>query len=81
MLIKSRNDGFTHPVASEITPQGIYTQRRELIRLFPGCGMRARSLTLLPPLTRRLGRWTEALYPILARVPFLRTHNLTCLKK
>lgn len=55
--------------------------RRELIRLFPGCGMRARSLTLLPPLTRRLGRWTEALYPILARVPFLRTHNLTCLKK
>jgi len=55
--------------------------RRELIRLFPGCGIRARSLTLLPPLTRRLGRWTEALYPILAGVPFLRTHNLTCLKK
>ncbi|MDP1656072.1 MAG: protein-methionine-sulfoxide reductase catalytic subunit MsrP [Hylemonella sp.] len=33
MLIKSRNDGFIHPVASEITPQGIYTRRRELIRL------------------------------------------------
>ena len=33
MLIKSRNDGFIHPVASEITSQGIYTQRRELIRL------------------------------------------------
>jgi len=32
MLIKSRNDGFIHPVASEITPQGIYEQRRELIR-------------------------------------------------
>jgi ubiquinone/menaquinone biosynthesis C-methylase UbiE len=55
--------------------------RRELIRLFPGFSMQARSLTLLPPLTRRLGRWTEALYPILARVPFLRTHNLIFLKE
>lgn len=55
--------------------------RRELIRLFPGFSMQARSLTLLPPLTRRFGGWTEALYPILAKFPFLRTHNLTCLKK
>ncbi len=55
--------------------------RRELIRLFPGFCMQARSLTLLPPLARRLGRWTEALYPILARAPFLRTHNLVFLIK
>ncbi len=33
MLIKSNRDGFIHPVASEITPQGIYHQRRDLIRL------------------------------------------------
>ncbi len=33
MLIKSNRDGFVHPVASEITPQGIYHQRRDLIRL------------------------------------------------
>jgi sulfoxide reductase catalytic subunit YedY len=32
MLIKTRDDGFIHPVASEITPQEIYLGRRELIR-------------------------------------------------
>ena len=34
------------------------------------------SLTLLPPLARRLGARTEARYERLARVPQLRTHRL-----
>jgi SAM-dependent methyltransferase len=55
--------------------------RRKLSLLFPGFGMYALSLTLLPPLARRLGRWTETLYPILASAPFLRTHNLGLLIK
>ena len=33
MLIKTSHSGFTHPVSSDITPQGIYQQRRELMRL------------------------------------------------
>ncbi|OGB01054.1 MAG: mononuclear molybdenum enzyme YedY [Burkholderiales bacterium RIFCSPHIGHO2_12_FULL_61_11] len=33
MLIKTSDDGFDHPVSSEITPQGIYQGRRELIKL------------------------------------------------
>ena len=33
MLIKTSRDGFSHPVSSEITPQRIYTGRRELIKL------------------------------------------------
>jgi methionine sulfoxide reductase catalytic subunit len=32
MLIKTNRDGFIHPVASEITPQTVYHQRRDLIR-------------------------------------------------
>lgn len=33
MLIKTDRKGFTHAVSSEITPQGIYQQRRDLIKL------------------------------------------------
>lgn len=33
MLIKSRDDGFTHPVSSEITPRRLYEGRRDLIKL------------------------------------------------
>jgi len=33
MLIKTTTRGFQHPVPSDITPQGIYQNRRELIKL------------------------------------------------
>ena len=33
MLIKTNASGFDHPIPSEITPQGIYQGRRDLIRL------------------------------------------------
>lgn len=36
----------------------------------------SRSLTLLPPLGRRLGRLTPLLHPPLSRVPALRSHRL-----
>ena len=36
MLIKTHRSGFTDPVSSDITPQGIYQQRRDLIRLMAG---------------------------------------------
>lgn len=32
MLIKTHASGFDHPVSSDITPQGIYQSRRELIK-------------------------------------------------
>jgi len=35
-----------------------------------------RATTLLPPLARSLGSATEALYPTLGRIPFLKTHRL-----
>ncbi|MDP3309622.1 MAG: protein-methionine-sulfoxide reductase catalytic subunit MsrP, partial [Polaromonas sp.] len=36
MLIKSHNSGFIHRVSSEITPRGIYQQRRDMLRLMAG---------------------------------------------
>ena len=33
MLIKNQNNGFDHAAPSEITPQGIYRDRRDLIKL------------------------------------------------
>jgi sulfoxide reductase catalytic subunit YedY len=33
MLIKTGKQGFIHPVASDVTPQSVYQERRELLRL------------------------------------------------
>ena len=55
--------------------------RRRIRRLFPSYALHLRSVTVLPPLARRLGRATPWLYPLLARVPALRTHWLGLLRK
>jgi sulfoxide reductase catalytic subunit YedY len=36
MLIKTNSDGFIHPVASEITPQAVYQNRRALLKTLAG---------------------------------------------
>ena len=36
MLIKTNHSGFKHGVSSDITPQNIYDQRRDLIKLMAG---------------------------------------------
>ena len=36
MLINIHRDGFIHPVASEITPEATYRNRRDLMRLMAG---------------------------------------------
>lgn len=54
---------------------------RRILALFPGFSCRLRTVTVLPPLARRLGRWTSSIYPLLARVPFLRTHYFGSLVK
>jgi len=50
--------------------------RGELRRLFPGSGMRLTSVTLLPPLARRLGPLSRIGYPLLHAQPALRSHYL-----
>jgi SAM-dependent methyltransferase len=48
--------------------------KRDLLRLFPGFDLHVRSLTLLPPVARRLGTITNRLYPALASAKPLRSH-------
>jgi SAM-dependent methyltransferase len=55
--------------------------RREIQSLFPRFRMALRTLTLVPPLARRLGPTTPWLYPCLAAFPFLRTHYLGVLTR
>jgi len=54
---------------------------RKIHSLFPDFTLRLQTITLLPPLARRLGRLTPVLYPILSRIPALRTHYLGLLTK
>ena len=49
---------------------------RELQCWFPGASVRLISLTLLPPLARRLGAFTPAAHRPLHGVPLLRSHYL-----
>jgi ubiquinone/menaquinone biosynthesis C-methylase UbiE len=48
--------------------------------LFPTFELQLQPLTLLPPLARHLGRFTESAYPLLAAVPILRSHYLGLLR-
>jgi len=48
--------------------------RSDVQSLFPGWTLELQSMTLLPPLARRLGPLTGALYGPLHALPFLRSH-------
>ncbi len=54
--------------------------RALLARALPEMKTTIRTITVLPPLARSLGPRTERLYPLLARVPVLRSHRLICLR-
>ena len=54
--------------------------RRRILQLFPGLLVAAESLTVIPPVVRRLGPLTDAVYPLCAKLPFLRTHNLALVR-
>lgn len=56
-------------------------KRREIEQLFPRYKQELQTITLLPPLARRLGIFTGMLYPMLVTVPFLRTHYFGLLRK
>jgi hypothetical protein len=56
-------------------------KRSDLLNLFPEFQFGLHKITLLPPLSRRLGPLTSVLYPALAAIPWLRTHYLGLLHK
>jgi SAM-dependent methyltransferase len=54
---------------------------REVRALFPGAEFTARRVTLAPPLSRRLARWSWLACELLDLVPWLRTHDLMLIRK
>jgi ubiquinone/menaquinone biosynthesis C-methylase UbiE len=54
--------------------------RSRIRELFPSFELQLQPLTLLPPLARRLGQFTESAYPRLASIPILRSHYLGLLR-
>ena len=55
--------------------------KRQVNHLFPEFRLDSRTLTLLPPLARRLGRLTRLFYPTLSVIAPLRTHCLAVLSR
>jgi len=55
--------------------------RKGIRQLFPGFHSHLVTITLMPPLARRLGRLADPLYPCLTSLPFLRSHYLGVLAK
>jgi ubiquinone/menaquinone biosynthesis C-methylase UbiE len=49
--------------------------------LFPTLQIYLTKITLIPPLARRLGRFAPRIYPLMAAIPWLRTHYLGLMTK
>jgi ubiquinone/menaquinone biosynthesis C-methylase UbiE len=68
---------FDHPSNPNVRGVG----RAEIARVFPGFSASLETMTLVPPLARRLGRLTPVLYPALASLPVLRSHYFGILER
>lgn len=55
--------------------------KQHICHFFPNFEIHLLTITLLPPLARRLGKLTPLLYPLLATIPLLRTHYMALLIK
>ena len=64
------NNSAVHPISME-----------DVRRWFPKCPAKVQSITLAPPIARRVGRWAPWVYGPLALVPPLRTHHMIVLRR
>jgi len=55
--------------------------KREILKLFPGCEIALYSITVAPPLVRRLAPWSWLTCYLAGKVPWLRTHYLGIIRK
>ncbi len=56
-------------------------RRSEIHKLFPGCQIHLRRITLAPPIGRLVGRYSRFVYNLLSRSKILCTHYLGLIKK
>lgn len=69
-------DFWINPFNRDVQPLGM----REVRRLFPGCMIEARRVTLAPPLVRSLASRSWLACELLTTVPLLRTHWLALVR-
>ncbi|MCY0893370.1 MAG: hypothetical protein OWR52_07670 [Acidibacillus sp.] len=53
----------------------------EIHELFPHLTLDVKKITLLPMITRKLGKWADLVYPALYQLSFLRTHDVALFTK
>lgn len=70
---------FRYP--SPKNPNVRKVDKKELLSLFSNCEIHLVSLTLLPPLIRKLSPLSFTLCRLLEKIPFLRSHYLAIIKK
>lgn len=68
-------------VGNPANPDVRAVKAAEIARLFPGCSVSLRRVTLAPPLTRLVAPVSWTLCALLNLVPFLRTHYLGVIKR
>jgi hypothetical protein len=56
-------------------------KKREVQRLFPGCRIELRRITLAPPLVRLLAPYSWLACYVLGQIPWLCTHYLSAIRK
>jgi ribosomal protein S18 acetylase RimI-like enzyme len=67
--------------ASLVNPHVHGVKAWEMEGLFPRFAVDLRTTTVVPPLARVLHRFAPTFYPLLAKLPFLRTHYMALLRK
>jgi hypothetical protein len=73
---------YDYRISDPRNPDTIGIRKKEIQRLFPEFQVNMRSLTLAPPLARRIAPVSPLLaHAMEAWFPFLRTHALYFLKK
>lgn len=70
-------DFWVNPANRDVRP----VRLSEVRRLFPGCRVEARRLTLAPPLLRLLARRSWLACYLLEKIPYLQTHYLAAITK
>jgi ubiquinone/menaquinone biosynthesis C-methylase UbiE len=65
-------DFWVNPLNRDVNPVGV----KDIRRLFPGCTLDVKSVTLVPPLARALAPRAWLACELLGRLPPLRTHRL-----
>jgi ubiquinone/menaquinone biosynthesis C-methylase UbiE len=72
---------YDYHVSNPWNPDVRGVKRREIQRLFRGCHIELRRITLAPPLARRLVPYSLTLVHLLGKIPLLCTHYLGVIRK